>query len=124
MNISRTRTARIATAALISGGLGLAALSVAAGPAAAQPVNPDWGPAHSWCPGDPLPATGNHITDPLHDWDTSRCHTYYYVWPDMGNVSNLIWDGDNPPPKPPPAPALISTREQCEAILGIFCPKA
>ena len=27
------------------------------------------------------------------------CHTYYYLWPGMGNVSNMIWDGDNPPPK-------------------------
>jgi len=51
------------------------------------------------------------------------CHTYYYLWSGMGNVSNMIWDGDNPPPKPPPPPALI-TRENCQQILGIFCPKA
>ncbi|ETZ99449.1 hypothetical protein I547_5392 [Mycobacterium kansasii 824] len=31
----------------------------------------------------------------------SVCHTYYYLWPGMGNVSNMIWDGDDPPPKPP-----------------------
>jgi hypothetical protein len=71
-----------------------------------------------------LTATGNHVTDPIHDWNPTVCHTYYYLWPGMGNVSHMIWDGDNPPPKPPPPPALISTREQCEAILGIFCPKA
>ena len=42
-----------------------------------------------------MPATGNHITDPLN-WDWNVCHTYYFLWPGMGNVSNMIWDGDNP----------------------------
>jgi hypothetical protein len=69
------------------------------------PDHPDWGPAHHWCPGEEPVTTGNHITDPLN-WDWNVCHTYYYVWPGMGNVSSLIWDGENPPPKPPPAPAL------------------
>jgi hypothetical protein len=68
--------------------------------------NDDWGPAHHWCPGQkPVPTTGNHITDPLN-WDWNVCHTYYFIWPGMGNVSSMIWDGDDPPPKPPPAPAL------------------
>jgi hypothetical protein len=39
----------------------------------------------------------------------------------------MIWDGDNPPPPPPAPPALISTYEQCQQMLGalaLFCPKA
>ena len=99
----------LAATALVSSGLGLA---VGAGTAQAQPVLPfpaddgGWGPPHHWCPGQlPLPATGNHITDPLN-WDWNVCHTYYFLWEGMGNVSNMIWDGDNPPPKPPPPVGL------------------
>jgi hypothetical protein len=34
-----------------------------------------WAPAHHWCPGEqPVPVTGNHITDPLN-WDWNVCHT-------------------------------------------------
>ena len=83
------------------------------------------GPCH-WCPGDEAPHTGNHITDPVV-WDWNICHTYWYVYPGQGNVANLIWDGDNPPPPPPAPPALISTYEQCQQMLGalaLFCPKA
>ena len=65
-----------------------------------------WGPPHHWCPGQQtVPPTGNHITDPLN-WDWNVCHTYYFVWQGMGNVSKVIWDGDNPPPKPPPPTGL------------------
>lgn len=114
-------TARIvglATTLAVWGGVGLAGLQLTAGSALAQPSlaplyrgpvpadNGDWGPPHHWCPGQqPVPTTGNHITDPIR-WDWNVCHTYYYVWPGMGNASSLIWDGDDPPPKPPPAPAL------------------
>jgi hypothetical protein len=106
----------LATAVLLCGSV---AGVVGTGPAGAQPVlapqspgpfgqdgDSDWGPARHWCPGQvPVPKTGNHITDPLN-WDWNVCHTYYFVWPGMGNVSQLIWDGDNPPPKPPPPPGL------------------
>lgn len=90
---------------LLSGGIAVAGLGLAGG-VHAQPgplVTDDngWGPAKQWCPGDPLPMTGNHVTDPFRGWDMTVCHTYYYLWPGMGNVSNMIWDGDNPPPKPP-----------------------
>jgi hypothetical protein len=122
-NVKAPRITRLAIAALVSGGMGMAGFGLAPVTAHADP-NTDWGPAKHWCPGEPLPPTGNHVTDPIHDWNSTVCHTYYYLWPGMGNVSHMIWDGDNPPPKPPPPPALISTREQCEAILGIFCPKA
>jgi hypothetical protein len=87
-----------ATALLVSAGLGCAALGLGGG--TAQADNGDWGPAHHWCPGQPLPDTGNRVTDPLR-WDMTICHTYYYTYP-YGNVAKTIWDGDNPPPKPPP----------------------
>lgn len=96
--------------ALVASGLGLAA---GEGIAQAQPApfaadDNGWGPPQHWCPGQlPLPATGNHITDPLN-WDWNVCHTYYFLWEGMGNVSNMIWDGDNPPPKPGPP-------------LGLYC---
>jgi hypothetical protein len=65
-----------------------------------------WGPPHHWCPGQlPVPHTGNERVDPLN-WDWNICHTYYWVWSGMGNVSNGIWDGDNPPPRPAAAPGL------------------
>ncbi len=56
----------------------------------------------------PVPMTGNHITDPLN-WDWNTCHTYYFLWSGMGNVSNMIWDGENPPPRPAPPP------------MGLYC---
>lgn len=110
---------RMIGGALILGGAAVAGLGLAAGTAQAHPGpvplypgplqtdNGDWGPPHHWCPGQPLPDTGNRVTDPLN-WDMTICHTYYYVWPGMGNVTKAIWDGDNPPPKPPPP-------------LGIYC---
>lgn len=96
----------LAVAALVPGVLGGSALAV--GPGTARADDGGWGPPQHWCPGQlPLPATGNHVTDPLN-WDWNVCHTYYFLWPGMGNVSNLIWDGENPPPKPPPP-------------MGIYC---
>jgi hypothetical protein len=98
-----------AATALVSAGLGVAIGEGTAQALPGVPVPADdggWGPAQHWCPGEqPVPSTGNHITDPLH-WDWNICHTYYFLWPGMGNVSSLIWDGDNPPPKPPPPVGL------------------
>jgi hypothetical protein len=118
MNSTRTMK-KVIAGALVSGGLALGALGLAAGTASADG---DWGPPKRWCPGEPLPPTGNHVTDPFRGWDMSVCHTYYYLYPGMGNVSNMIWDGDNPPPKPAPPPALIN-KDNCQQILGIFCPR-
>jgi hypothetical protein len=75
------------------------------------------GPGSRWCPGDyvwpGLVATG---------WDLTTCHVYHEQCPPgyVGGCPDDIVDG----PAPPVPPAIISTREQCEAILGIFCPKA
>src|SRR3954468_19475669 len=66
-------------AALLSVGLGV-------GAGIAQADDGDWGPPHHWCPGDQLvPATGNHVTDPLN-WDWNVCHTYYFL---AGNGQRL-----------------------------------
>jgi hypothetical protein len=97
-----------AASVLVFGCFGWAVLGPGEGFAQAQPIRPvpaddnDWGPPHHWCPGQlPVPDTGNSVTDPLR-WDWHVCHTYYFVYQGMGNVSKVVWDGDNPPPKPPP----------------------
>ena len=95
------RIVRLATNALVAGGLGVASLT--AGIAQAQPgrlpLNA-WpgcpndhpqGPCR-WCPGQSLPPTGNHVTNPVV-WDINVCHTYYYVYFGQGNVAQNIWDG-------------------------------
>jgi hypothetical protein len=92
--------AGLATTLLVSGGLGLAGLGLAAG--TAQAVG---GPYH-WCPGQPMnnpyyPA-GRDLT-----WDMTVCHTWYYVSYQQGNVlltdgsPSDVWDGDDPPAPTP-----------------------
>jgi hypothetical protein len=86
---------RLATAVLVSGGLGLAGLGLGAGTAQA-----DTGVPHQWCPGD----SDSTAPTPAYNWDWNVCHTYYWTKTGQGNVpyrgdlrySNL-WDGDNPP---------------------------
>jgi hypothetical protein len=59
-----------ATAALLSGGCGWTGV----GDGIAGADDNGWGPPHHWCPGEqPVPMTGNHITDPLN-WDWNVCH--------------------------------------------------
>jgi hypothetical protein len=115
---------RSATITLAAAGLGMAAMNLT--PSAAH-ADPDdhcstrsgcyTGPGARWCPGDyvwpGLVATG---------WDLTACHVYHEECPPgyVGGCPDNIVDG----PPPPVPPAIISTREQCEAILGIFCPKA
>jgi hypothetical protein len=127
---------RIIAGALLSGCTALASLGFAAAIAGAQPGSAPfdgawpgcpndhpYGPCR-WCPGDPPVQTGNLRVNPVV-WDDTVCHTYWYVYPDQGNVAQNIWEGEGPPPPPPPPPpAIISTYEQCLPILGIFCPKA
>jgi len=126
---------KIIAGVLMSGGLAVAGLGLAAGTAQAHPApapqDGAWpgcpndhpaGPCR-WCPGDPPVQTGNLRVNPVV-WDNSVCHTYWYVYPGQGNVAKNIWEGDTPPAPPPAPPAIIGTREQCEQILGIFCPHA
>lgn len=87
-----------ATSLLVSGGLGLAGLGLAAGTAHA---GPNGGP-YQWCPGQSM----NRPKGPgdQYLWDMSVCHTFYLVSYGLGNVPNkygepsIVWDGDNPPP--------------------------
>jgi hypothetical protein len=89
------RISRLAMTVLVSGGLGLAGLGLAAGTAQA-----DTGVPHQWCPGDSDPMAPARV----YNWDWNVCHNYYWVKSRQGNVpyrgdlrySNL-WDGDNPP---------------------------
>jgi len=94
----RRRIGGLATAMLVSGGLGLACLGAGSGAALAIPSSP-----HHWCPGDSM----NPPTGPGADkvWDMSICHTWYFVKEGYGNVqtrygtvSGNVFDGDNPPP--------------------------
>ena len=110
------RVSRFATTVLVSGGLGLAGLGLAAGSAQALPApvplkawpgcpddNPS-GPCH-WCPGDPPVQTGNLRVNPVV-WDNNVCHTYWYVYHGQGNVAQNIFEGPVPPPPgfTPPLP--------------------
>ena len=96
MNRATRTIVGLAAAALVPLGAGASGLGIA------NADDGGWGPPHHWCPGElPLPATGNHVTDPLN-WDWNVCHTYYFLWSGMGNVSNMIWDGEDPPPRPGP----------------------
>ena len=76
-----------------------------------------------WCPGNPPVPTGNHVTNPVR-WDEGVCHNYWYVWFGQGNVAQNIFEGDAPPPPPPPAPPALINRDNCQQILGMFCPHA
>lgn len=88
---------RIIAGALLSGGVAATGVAMAAGTAHAWPFGP-----YQWCPGQPLPQTG----DPTHPvvWNMTVCHTYYKVGPNQGNVGPYVWDGDNPPGPPPTSP--------------------
>ncbi len=86
----------LATAALLSGGLGLTSLGLGTGTAEAQ----GYGPYH-WCPGDSIYyPTG---PGPYYNWDWNVCHTYYWVngkgnVPYQGKLPSDLYDGTDPPP--------------------------
>ena len=100
---SKPAIAGLVTTLLVTGGLGLAGLGLAAGAAQADPGLAQFpqfhGPVpakargpYQWCPGQHLPTTDTH-------WDMSVCHTWYYVdygW--QANVGTGVYEGDNPPP--------------------------
>lgn len=103
------RVSRFATAAVISGGLGLAGLGLGVGAAPAQPGG------YTWCPGQALPSQGLR-------WDMNVCHTFYTVPFGTGNVPMFDVDGnpldsymwaDSPPPPPGPPPPLPPRPAYC-----------
>lgn len=90
---------RVTAGTLLSAGVALAGLGLAAGSAQA-----DTGYPHHWCPGSKDPTAPGRF----YDWDWNICHTYY--WTNMqgnvpwhGQLPSMLWDGPNPPPnsKPP-----------------------
>jgi len=84
---------RLATTALVAGGLGLASMGLGAGIANA-------GGPYSWCPGDDMGGYGGGFNTPIDarpNWDWNVCHTFHYVNRGQGNVSSTVWEGDNPP---------------------------
>ena len=82
---------RFATAVVVSGAVGLAALGLAGGTAQAGPA---WGPSYQggncpggltcthWCPGDPLIPGSQVIT-----WDWNICHDWYWNSEGMVDVA-------------------------------------
>ena len=120
--LAMTRWKKTVAVGLLSAGLA-AGLCVTTNIAVANadgcsndPLTP---PCH-WCPGQPLPMTGNHVTNPVR-WDQSVCHTYWFVRFGQGNAAQNIFEGDAQPPPPPPA---LIDRSNCQQLLGMFCPHA
>ena len=118
------RIARLATTVLVSGGLSLAALGLAAGPAAQATGRP-------YCPGDPPNwAPGGPPETSFVHWDWSVCHNYHYgptgvVDEDTG----IVWlypDGPispaapqtpwTPPPECPPISVPFFAPAQCGGL--------
>jgi hypothetical protein len=110
-SVKRTIIVGLATAALVSGGLGLAA-----GTAQAYTYGP-----FQWCPGQDLPNDPPRPDGSLV-WDMSVCHTYYFDYDirDPGTPARY-WEGRNlfptpiPPPPPPANPPNLS--EQCPGLI-------
>lgn len=97
---------RIIAGTLLSGGVAVAGLGLAAGTAQALPNGP-----YTWCPGQPRvagspgPNGGPGSPGANVDWDWNVCHTWWVVAWGQGNVGGpdrSIWDGDTPPAVPPP----------------------
>jgi hypothetical protein len=60
------RIARLAAAALVSGGMSMAAVGLGGGIAQADPTS------GTWCPGNPVPGGFTEV-----DWDWTVCHNFY-----------------------------------------------
>lgn len=91
--------AGLATTLLVTSGLGLAGLELAAGTAQAEPgFGLFHGPfpavrgPYQWCPGQGLPE--NDVV-----WDMGVCHTWYWVaYGFQANRGQFVYEGDTPPP--------------------------
>ncbi len=119
--MTRTLTA-VASAAVLSGGFGLAALGFAAAlsaPAAqadstcspGEATTPECAPPEGmpacnafgqcgqiWCPASGM--------TPVAGWDLSRCHTFYFD-PNSPATKPVMISGNPPGPPPPPSPPCI-----------------
>jgi hypothetical protein len=97
---------RIIAGALLSGGLGLAAVGLAEGTAQAQPSFAPLG--YEWCPGQ----IWQWKTPPPPDWDMTVCHNVQPVYDK--SVSPPVWriTEDTVPAPPPP-----NISEQCPGLI-------
>jgi hypothetical protein len=87
---------RLATSALLTGGLAAVALGFGAGTAQA-------GGPYTWCPGQSMTSgvdMEHHTGAPggTIDWDMNVCHTWWYVSWGSGNINPGVWEGDAPAP--------------------------
>ena len=71
------RIAGLAAAALVSGGMGLAAFGLGVGTAQAEPTS------GTWCPGQPVPGGFTEV-----NWDWNICHRYSLQI--MGNPVEIV----------------------------------
>ncbi len=85
---------RIIGGTLVSGGVAVAGLGLAAGTAQAAP---GFVPLAHWCPGDP-------VQQLPHGWDQSVCHDYYWTGPDAQNPNSHAVEGVAPPRMCGPVP--------------------
>jgi hypothetical protein len=102
VNRVRAHVAGLAAGALVSGGLGLAGLGLAAGIAQAQPApmvcedpnsppSPENNCTYQWCPGSP-------VMKNMPTWDMNVCHPWYFD-PNSPETNSTIIEGfPNPPP--------------------------
>jgi hypothetical protein len=84
MNTTHTLN-RIIAGALLSGGVAIAGIGLAAGAAQAQP---GLAPLARWCPGQPLPSP-----QPPVNWDMNVCYDWHYAWLDNPHAGNQVVDG-------------------------------
>jgi len=107
----------LATTLLVSGGMGLASLSLGAGTAQAY----NYGP-FQWCPGQDMPNDPPRSPSDLV-WDMSVCHTYYFEYDvRTPNIPAHYWEGPNLfptpiPPPPPPATPGPNIFQQCPGLI-------
>jgi hypothetical protein len=95
---------RALAATVLSSATALAGLAFGSATANAQPYV--YGPL-TWCPGQ---ATAG-MPDKVINWDWNTCHTYYSVdFGVVGNVSEHVWEGAEPPPGLAPGSISIPPR--------------
>jgi hypothetical protein len=82
---------RIIAGALLSGGIAVAGLGLAAGTAQAQP---GFAPLATWCPGQPVPGY------PPVVWDINVCHDYYETTNTPDHLTHVV-EGEFTPPNGP-----------------------
>jgi hypothetical protein len=116
-------------AVLTAAAVAAASIGLSTGVAHADPKGP-----YTWCPGQQKSAHMPHdgvpgpaSPGPDTQWDWSVCHTFWLVTWGNGNVpgpDQTLWDGIGPPPPDAPPPPGVINADNCQQLLGMFCPKA